>query len=449
MKCVPRMLGLAAHEPVLSGEQRRWQRERRSAWLRLVVLAILVVNLGFASRYESVLVHANVVVGYGIASLAALTLAEFRRGPPSLAAFFVTLDALMVVVLFHEHLFAPGQTLDHNLTAPTLAIGFVLLTHVALRLQPRLVVLFSGFVIVGWLSLLTVAVDSHLGSAGSTLAFDWSAFLAEGALAAAFGFSAFVCWLLTHDHDELLKNAVASEGRRANLSRFFSPTVLSELERTGASLALGRRHVAVMFVDLRSFTRLSETLPPEEIAQLLAEYRELVTTEVFAHSGMIDKFIGDGVMAVFGQPRTTPGDAARALECAVHLAEALMKWKQARLRTGRAAPDAGIGLHVGTAVGGVLHSGSHDEFTLFGDAVNVAERLERLCKTLEASVVVSAKAISEVAGGAVRAQWQWVDAVQLDGRAERLRVAYLSRATASRREVGASNTDVPAESLDT
>lgn len=201
-----------------------------------------------------------------------------------------------------------------------------------------------------------------------------------------------------------------------------------------------------MFVDLRSFTRLSETVPPEEIAELLAEYRELVTTEVFAHGGMIDKFIGDGVMAVFGQPRTTPGDAGRALECAVHLAEVLTRWKEARLRRGRAAPDAGIGLHVGTAVGGVLHSGSHDEFTLFGDAVNVAERLERLCKTLEASIVVSGKVISEVPGGAVVAQWQWVDAVKLDGRAGRLRVAYLPRANARPREGGESNSSVPAES---
>lgn len=415
------MLGFAAHEPNLTGEQRRWHRERRSAWLRLVVLATLVVNLGFAGRFESVLVHANVALGYGIATLLALALAELRRGPPWFATVFVVLDALMVVVLFHEHLFAPGRALDHNLTAPSLAIGFVLLTHVALRLQPYLVLLFSGLVIAGWLLLLAVAVEAHLGASHT---YDWPEFLAEGALAAAFAFAAFVCCLLTNDHNVLLKSAAASERRRSNLSRFFSPSVLSELETTGDSLSLGRRHVAVMFVDLRSFTWLSETMAPEQVAELLAEYRELVTKEVFAHRGMIDKFMGDGVMAVFGQPRAMPGDAARALECAVHLSGALSRWKEARTRKGKSAPDAGIGLHTGMAIGGVLQSGSHDEFTLFGDAVNVAQRLERLCKTLNASIVVSREAISEAGQIAEIDQWQWIDDVELDGRAGRMRIAY-------------------------
>lgn len=419
------MLGLAAHEPARTGEQRRWHRERRSAWLRLVVLAILIANLGVASRYENVL--SNLVVGYGIITLAALALAECRRGAPWLGTVFVILDALMVVVLFHDHLFAPGKALDHALTAPSLAIGFVLLTHVALRLQPKLLVLFSSLVIVGWLSLLTVAAETHLGM-GSSHAFDRTVFLRESALAAAFGFAAFVCWLLTNDHNVLLGSAVASERRRANLSRFFSPTVLGDLESTSTSLALSRRRVAVMFMDLRSFTRLSETVSPEEMAELLGEFRELVTREVFAHGGMIDKFIGDGIMAAFGQPRTSTSDAARALGCAIHLGESLARWKERRQRAGKIAPEAGIGLHAGVAIGGILQSGSHDEFTLFGDTVNVAERLERLCKTLEASMVVSEEAMS-AAGHATALPWHWIDNVQLEGRAGRLRVAYLPRRT--------------------
>lgn len=423
------MLGLASHEPIPTAEQRRWRRERRSAWLRLIVSVILVVNLGFASRHENVLLHVNVVIGYGTATLLALALAILRRGPPWLTTFFVVLDALMIVVLFHEHLFAPGKALDHNLTAPSLAVGFVLLTHVALRLQPRLVLLFSGLVIAGWLSLLTVAVDAHL-AAGSSPAYNWQEFLAEGALAVAFGFAAFECWLLTSDHNVLLRSAVATELRRSNLSRFFSPNVLTELETTDDSLSLRRRHVAVLFVDLRSFTRLSESVEPEQVAELLAEYRELVTKEVFAHGGMIDKFIGDGVMAVFGQPKTTQGDAARALECAVHLSTALARWKEARTRRRVIAPDAGIGLHAGMAMGGVLQSGSHDEFTLFGDAVNVAQRLERLCKSLNASIVVSKDAMTKAREiSAAPGQWQWIEDVELDGRAGRIGIAYRPRQT--------------------
>ncbi len=424
-KVCPQMLGLAAHEPVLTAEQRRWHRERRSAWLRLVALAILIINLGLAARQVSVTVYACVIGGYAIATIIAFALATLRRGPPWLAWLFVGIDALIVVVLFHEHLFAPGEQLDHDLTAPSLAIGFVLLTHVALRLQPLLVLLFSGLVVAGWLTLLSVAIEAPIGK-GETHTLDGSAFLTEGALAAAFGFAALVCVLLTRDHNVLLRSAVVAERLRANLSRFFSPTVLSELQTTGTSLALGRREAAVMFVDLRSFTRLSESIALEELATLLAEFRELVTREIFAHGGMIDKFIGDGVMAAFGQPRTTPDDAGRALDCAIHLRTALLEWKKMRMRRGQPAPDAGIGLHFGMAIGGVLHSGSHDEFTLIGDAVNVAQRLERLCKPLEASLIVSADAVA-AARRVGPIQWDWAEDVELEGRVERMRIAYLLR----------------------
>ena len=277
-----RMLSVVAEKLSLNAGQRRWHRERRSAWLRLVALAILVVNLGLAGTQDSGIVYENIIVVYGALTITALILAELRRGTTWLSWLYVVFDAMLVFILFHEHLFAPGKDLDHTLTAPSLAIGFVLLTHVALRLRPVLVFLFSGLVILGWLALLTVAVEAHLGKGA---AHAWSAFLTEAALAAAFGFAALVCGLLTHDHNVLLRTAVLAERRRADLSRFFSPTVLTELQATGTSLALGRREVAVMFVDLRGFTSLSETIPLEMLARLLAEFRELVTREVFAHGG--------------------------------------------------------------------------------------------------------------------------------------------------------------------
>lgn len=420
------MLALGSHEATLSANGRRWHRERRSAWLRLAALAILVVNLSLASRQGAVAVHGHIVVGYAVATVIALLSAELRRGPSWLAYLFVTFDALVVVLVFHQHLLAPGDEVDHSLTAPSLAIGFVLLTHVALRLQPVLVLVFSGLVLFGWLALLGFAIEAHEGRGLAHASQDWLSFWTEGALALAFAFAALVCVLLTRDHNVLLRNAVAAERLQANLSRFFSPTVLSELRTTGTSLALGRRQVAVMFVDLRGFTRLSESVPLEELTTLLAEFRELVTQEVFAHHGMIDKFLGDGVMAAFGQPRTTPSDARQALECALHLRDVLLKWKYAKARRRQPAPDAGIGLHFGTAIGGVLHSGSHDEFTLVGDAVNVAQRLERLCKSLNASLVVSGDVLA-AAEIAKSIDWQWAENVELEGRVERMQVAYLVR----------------------
>jgi adenylate cyclase len=375
---------------------------------------------------DNLLIHAHVILGYAVATLLALGLAVAQRGPAWTATAFVVVDAMLVVALFHAHLFAPSMTLNHSLTAPTLAIGFLLLTHVALRLRPWFVLLFSGLVISGWLSLLAATVAIHAWE-GTPREQGWPTVLAEGALAAAFGFAAFVCYLLTTDHNVLLKEAVTSEKRRRNLARFFSPGVLSELQAKGTSLNLRRRRAAVMFVDLRSFTSLSETMPPEDVADLLAEYRQLVTQAVFTYNGTIDKFIGDGVMAVFGQPDTASDDTDRALRCALHLGISLARWKEARLRAGKPASDAGIGLHVGSVIGGVLQSGTHDEFTVIGDAVNIAERLERLSATLAATVVVSEAVILEAPSSREVAQWKWKEAAELDGRSGRLRIAYLPR----------------------
>lgn len=420
-------LGLAAAEPGLTSDERRWGREARSGWLRLTVLVILIANLLAGEHDGNLLVHGNVVIGYTLATVLALGLALNRRGPYWGGTAFVIVDAVFVIALFHEHLIGPSGSFDHALTAPSLAIAFMLLSHVALRLNPRLVVVFAAIVLTGWLALFAVtALPQGLGKLlGSLTALD---FLAEAALAAAFVFAAFVSFLLTQDHNVLLEETIMQERRRQNLSRFFSPLVVSALQAEDVSMDLKRRDAAVMFVDLRAFTRFTETAELDALAELLAEYRQQVTGAVFDWGGTVDKFIGDGVMAVFGQPSPSPDDADRALRCALQLNDVLTQWSRRRQRDGEVALDAGIGLHFGPVIGGVLESGCHNEFTVFGDTVNVAERLERLTKSLGASVVVSASLLAKVRSSDELAPWIWKDAVELDGRSATLRVAYL-RAT--------------------
>lgn len=420
------MTDRAATGPAAATDVHRRRRGTRSAWLRVVAFGILVLNLAVA-KHDNIFVHTNVVMGYGLATLVALASALSRTGPHWLPSAFVVVDALLVVVLFHEHLFAPGPTFDHSLTAPSLAVAFVLLTQVALQLRPRLVLLFAGLVLFGWFSLLAIAAGNHK-SIGTATAGNWMEFWVEGSLGAGFGFAAFVCYLLTNDHNVILKTAIASERYRSSLARFVSPIVLSELQTTGDSLRLGRRRAAVMFIDLLSFTRFAESAAPEEVAELLAEYRAIVTEAVFAENGMVDKFVGDGVMAAFGQPYEAKDDTVRALRCALQLKDSLAQWKAARTKIGKASLDAGIGLHVGTVIGGVLESGSHDEFTLFGDVVNVAQRLERLTRPLNAVVVVSEEVLLANPTYLKDAAWIWQDAVELAGRNGKLRIAFLPRA---------------------
>lgn len=416
-------LSIGSDEHALSADERRWRREIRSAWLRLAVFAILFVNLLLGEHGGNLLVHANVVLGYGLATIVALTMALTRKSRSWFAALFTAVDALAVVALFHEHLFAAGNTLGHALTTANLAIAFVLLIHVALRLRPLLVWLYAGVVVTGWLSLLLI--KSTLTQWQDT---DAVAILqADSGLAAAFAFAAFVAFLLIRDHDSLLRSALRSERRRHSLSRFFSPDVVTELERGHVALDLERREAAVMFVDLRAFTRFAEAASPKELAEMLVEYRTLVTQAVFADGGTVDKFIGDGVMAIFGQPRPKEDDADRAIHCALNLGKRLARWKSSRLKEGRPALAAGIGLHLGPVIGGVLESGLHDEFTVLGDAVNVAERLERVAKSLDAALVVSAETLIKVRTLTHDIPWIWKEGVELEGRSGPINIAYLPR----------------------
>ena len=416
-------LNLAGDEPGLTVEQRRWRREVRVSWLRLAVFIILIANL-FAQGAGGGSFLPLMISAYALATGISLIMALARRGPEWMVAAFVTVDASLVVALLHQHLLGPSGNLDHGLTASTLAIAFLLLNHVELRLKPDLVFLFSTIVLTGWLVVLgTFELYTGAGHFAHSAAFPILA--AEGAIAITFAFAAFVGYLLTQDHNLLLKSVLRSERRRQNLSRFFSPKIVNELETKGATLGLERRDAAIVFVDLRSFTHFSEIASPEALGEMLSQYRRLVIDVVFSHGGTIDKFIGDGVMALFGQPNPSPDDAERALRCVIELREALAQWKEQRRSQRKEPLDAIVALHAGEVVGGVLRSGRHDEFTVFGDAVNVTERLERLAKVLGATLIVSADALTRVPGAGTLVPWIWQEAAALDGRTGTMKVAYL------------------------
>lgn len=406
-------LWLDQDETKLTANERRWRREGRAGWLRFGIAVTLLVNLAVGESHANIRVHLQVIIAYALVTAAAIALSLVRRGPAWLGVAFIVGDALLILVMFHEHLFATVPHLDHSLTAPSIALAFLLLSHVALWLRPSLVILFTTLVLIGWLSLAAVlALQSRLGAhqEGSTLA----TLAPDLALAMAFAFAGLIMYLVTADHTRLLAAAIASERRRANLSRFFAPAIAAELESRADSLGLRRHAAAVMFVDLRSFTDFAEIATPEELATMLSEFRELVSETVFEAGGTIEKFIGDGVLALFGVPNPADDDPERALACGEEIARKLMDWRADRVRRGIVGLKAGIGLHFGPVISGVLPSGSHDEFTAVGDTVNVAERLERCAKALDARLVVS-RALLQETDSPEPEGWEW-RSVELAGR---------------------------------
>ncbi len=132
-------------------------------------------------------------------------------------------------------------------------------------------------------------------------------------------------------------------------------------------------------------------------------------------------------MAVFGHPKPTEEDADRALACALELVDALSDWKRHSNRNGLPALHAAVGLHYGTVIGGVLDSGCHSEFTVIGDTVNLAQRLETMAKSLATPLVVSSDVIAHLHSTVPSAAWVKQPLAMLHGRREPIDVWYIDR----------------------
>ncbi|HEY1403145.1 MAG TPA: adenylate/guanylate cyclase domain-containing protein, partial [Pyrinomonadaceae bacterium] len=176
-------------------------------------------------------------------------------------------------------------------------------------------------------------------------------------------------------HKRLAREEVA----RANYSRFMPDYVVRQMLEHPESFKLGgvNQIVTVLFADVRGFTRLAEHAPPEQVVHLLNRYFTLMTETIFAHGGTLDKYIGDGLMALFGAPAATPQDAANALAAAIDMQRQLPVLNAELRAEGLPELKVGIGLHTGEATVGYIGSERRTEYTAIGDTVNLAARLEQ------------------------------------------------------------------------
>ncbi|OHV17568.1 adenylate/guanylate cyclase domain-containing protein, partial [Methylorubrum extorquens] len=177
---------------------------------------------------------------------------------------------------------------------------------------------------------------------------------------------------------------------RDNLARLAAPAVARLVAETDPfTLRAGREQEAtVLFADIRDFTRLCETVSPGDVAAFLAEFRCRAAEAIEASGGLVDKFVGDEVMAVFGVPHAALDDTDRAIAAARSLAAAMLIWTREREQAGMPPVRIGIGLHRGPVFVGAIGA-ERVEFTAVGDTVNVARRLEQMTRTTDCDCVVS------------------------------------------------------------
>ena len=196
-------------------------------------------------------------------------------------------------------------------------------------------------------------------------------------------------------HDErigsmLIMEDITREKRLRNtMSRYMSKAVMDELLEGGnAALGGASREVSVLFSDIRGFTTMSERLGPRETVAMLNDYFTDMVDVVFAHNGILDKYIGDMIMAVFGSVRSTTDDAANAVKVGSRMMMALRELNLRRGVAGQESIRIGIGISTGDVVAGSIGSPKRLEYTVIGDRVNLAERLQNANKYYGTGVLI-------------------------------------------------------------
>jgi adenylate cyclase len=199
---------------------------------------------------------------------------------------------------------------------------------------------------------------------------------------------------------ELDQQRAEAERARANLSRYFSPNIVDLLADSDEPLGpVRRQQVAVLFVDIVGFTRMAEAMTPEAVVALLREFHQRMAEQIFACGGTIEKYIGDEIFAVFGLPSASPHDAANALRCAGLMLKELAAWNAERADRGELPLGIGIGLNYGPAVMGDVGTEHSLSFTVIGDTVNVASRLQGLTRELGTPLIVADAVVGQIRAG--------------------------------------------------
>jgi class 3 adenylate cyclase len=186
-----------------------------------------------------------------------------------------------------------------------------------------------------------------------------------------------------------------SDRKKANLARYFSPAMVETLAQRDHPLGSVRRQaVAVLFVDIVGFVAISESLAPERVVGLLRSYYRRMAKVIFAQRGSIEKFSGDGLMALFGVPNPTALEATDALHAAVNIIDEVELWNAKRIKAGRSPIEVGVSANFGVVVLGDIGTRESMSFTAIGATVNTASRMQELCRVLQSRLVVSQSLIA-------------------------------------------------------
>jgi adenylate cyclase len=426
--------------------------ERRAGLIRVLVALVLLAAVFLVADTLTVedpvilrqIASAKITLTLlGIVGAAGYWLAVRRVATYWLPVATATADAVLILVNLAYNLGSSGISGSFFATFPVVWVIPISMAASAIHYRPRLQAYVALLYGIGLSIILVVA--------GSLSHEDRPAALAQ--LYLQFGTPpnavrvlmllamAVILVLVARQGRALLERAVRETTLRTNLTRYLPQELAPILSEAAiAGLRSGRRvRAALVFVDIRGSSGLAETMDPGRLAIFVSSFRRRVMSAARLHGGVVDKFLGDGALLLFGVPDEAGDDAARALACARTLQTLIGRWNAKR---GFDPPvRIGIGIHWGEVFCGVVGGDERLEFTVLGEPVNIAARIEQATKALERPLLASREAVE--AAGEVEA-WEEVSREPLRGVSREI-VLMAPRAPAPERSAPRQATDaVPA-----
>ncbi|AFM12420.1 adenylate/guanylate cyclase domain-containing protein [Turneriella parva] len=194
---------------------------------------------------------------------------------------------------------------------------------------------------------------------------------------------------LTQSFNEMAVGLEEREKLKGALGKFVNPEIAEKAMKGELKLGGERRTATIFFSDIRSFTAISEQLQPEEVVEFLNAYMTIMVKIIGDHNGIVDKFIGDAIMAVWGVPESKGNDALNAVNATIEMRRALLEFNKGRGSAKKPIIKIGCGLNTGAVLAGQIGSEDRLDYTVIGDAVNLASRVETLNKPFGTDILIS------------------------------------------------------------
>lgn len=368
--------------------------ERLASIVRLVILGLAIVQFlffnrealleGAIGRFHFILLMLIVLLG---ASLLILKWLQSSGANRNLMRFSVTVDGLAVFLVTAPTAYYPDERYTGILDLPNLCFYALAVIVSGFRLEPRLAV-------ASWvLNTLCLSVVLTIDSSNEMLLRGFG--MQEVVLAYITMISAgLLAYSMAHRSRNLAVDSSVSAFEEANVRRqlgVYVPEEVVELAITKGALGLEgkEKEVAVLFVDLRGFTALCVDLDPCEVVTDLNAWLHEVVEVVQQERGTVDKYIGDCVMAVFGMVETEGNEASRCLRTAARIVDRMKEFNDERVRAGMKEMHYGVGAHYGMGIVGSMGGAGRLQYTVIGDVVNRASRLEAATKNSGFPVLLS------------------------------------------------------------